>query len=117
MEDLNNNIEQSLELYLESIQSEAGDARNPEELLELYKRENEFLKKKLSFYAHLNSHQLRAPLVQIIGLTDMLKKLSISKREKLLFDYLELAAGNMDEMIRCINRVLQVENESSESED
>ena len=117
MEKLNNQIEQSVEQYLKRLEASPEDGSSASELLEFYKRENEFLKKKLNFYAHLNSHQLRAPLVQIMGLIDMLKKSTVSKKEELLFEYLELAAGNMDEMIRCINRVLQVENDSSDTED
>jgi signal transduction histidine kinase len=107
-------LEMNVENYLDSLESRAVSGDSTQEELELYRRENEFLKKKLEFYAHLNSHQLRAPLVQIMGLIDMLKKSSISKREELLFEYLDIAAGNMDEMIRCINRVLQVENGSTE---
>ena len=117
VEKVNNDIEQSVEQYLKRIEAVTSSDGDTPEMLELYKRENEFLKKKLNFYAHLNSHQLRAPLVQMMGLIDMLKKSTVSKKEELLFEYLELAAGNMDEMIRCINRVLQVENESSDTDD
>jgi len=98
---------------LADLESASRSESNSDEMLAFYKKENEFLKKKLEFYSHLNSHQLRAPLVQIMGLIDMLKDLSVSKREELLFSYLELAAGNMDEMIRCINRVLQIEGGNS----
>ena len=114
---LHQETEDSFEALMDKLNISATEASSPAMMLELYRKENEFLRKKLDFYAHLNSHQLRAPLVQMMGLIDMLKKKSISNREKLLFDYLEIAAGNMDEMIRCINRVLQVEHSSPESED
>jgi signal transduction histidine kinase len=87
-----------------------------ESMVREYKRENQFLRKKLEFYSHLNSHQMRAPLVQMMGLIDLLSESSISKKEALLMDYLKAAAENMDEMIRCINRVLEADdNESSDS--
>ncbi len=115
MEKFNNEIEDSFDQLIGEIKTVRRAAPgNAEELLRLYKKENEFLQKKLEFYAHLNSHQLRAPLVQMMGLLDLLKKSGMSKREKLLFQYLELATENMDEMIRCINRVLQAENSSEE---
>lgn len=79
-----------------------------------YKRENQFLRKKLEFYSHLNSHQMRAPLVQIMGLIDLLSETEVAKREALLLDYLKAAASNMDEMIRCINRVLEADDHESE---
>ena len=113
---LDNKEKTFIEDYLNNL--EAGiETGTQEEQLDFYRRQNEFLRKKLDFYAHLNSHQLRAPLVQIMGLIDMLQGSTITKREKLLFEYLQLAAGNMDEMIRCINRVLQVENDSFDSPD
>ncbi|MCA6074077.1 histidine kinase dimerization/phospho-acceptor domain-containing protein [Fulvivirga sedimenti] len=115
MEKFNNEIEESFDQLMGEIKTvRRSSPLNSEELLELYRKENEFLQKKLEFYAHLNSHQLRAPLVQMMGLLDLLKKSGMSKKEKILFDYLEIAADNMDEMIRCINRVLQVENRSSD---
>ncbi len=85
-----------------------------EVLVRDYKRENQFLRKKLEFYSHLNSHQMRAPLVQIMGLIDLLSETNISKSESLLLDYLKAAASNMDEMIRCINRVLEADDHESE---
>ncbi len=81
-----------------------------ESMVREYKRENQFLRKKLEFYSHLNSHQMRAPLVQIMGLIDLLSESSINKKEALLMDYLKAAAENMDEMIRCINRVLEADD-------
>ena len=79
-----------------------------------YKRENQFLRKKLEFYSHLNSHQMRAPLVQMMGLIDLLSETNVAKSEALLLDYLKAAASNMDEMIRCINRVLEADDHEAE---
>jgi signal transduction histidine kinase len=80
-----------------------------------YKRENQFLRKKLEFYSHLNSHQMRAPLVQMMGLIDLLSETNVAKSEALLLDYLKAAASNMDEMIRCINRVLEADDNEPEN--
>lgn len=87
-----------------------------ESMIRDYKRENQFLRKKLEFYSHLNSHQMRAPLVQMMGLIDLLSESEISKRESLLMEYLKAAASNMDEMIRCINRVLEADDNEAPEE-
>lgn len=71
-------------------------------------RVNEQLQ-KFQKYAHMNSHDLRAPLARIMGLTLLLKRehdpeLQIEVMDKLLASCIE-----MDEVIHLMNRILTEE--------
>lgn len=77
---------------------------------------NDLLKhtENLEQFAYIVSHNLRAPVANILGLANILnKKLSDADREKAQ-NYLFAAAAQMDERITDLNTILQIRSEYSE---
>lgn len=63
----------------------------------------------LNKYAHMNSHELRAPLSNILGLVSLLKKKADREdREQLIHD-LDLSATQLDDIIKQMNDLLERE--------
>ncbi|SMD32405.1 His Kinase A (phospho-acceptor) domain-containing protein [Reichenbachiella faecimaris] len=63
----------------------------------------------LNKYAHMNSHELRAPLSNILGLVDLLKKGKDEKEQLLLLEKLGVSAENLDTIIKEMNLLLEKE--------
>lgn len=57
--------------------------------------------------AFKNSHELRAPLVNFLGIVNLLKeRMDASEDERLLVEFLEKSAKKMDEVTRDINALI-----------
>lgn len=63
-------------------------------------------------FSRLNSHDLRAPLTNIIGLLDHLKSANTDQERINLLLMLETEAQDLDQVIRKINDILNEEDES-----
>lgn len=68
--------------------------------------------KQLSKYAHMNSHELRAPLARMLGLMQLIKHTDVSAEQKSeLINMLYDASNELDTVIREMNRLLEGEVE------
>ncbi|WP_422359499.1 histidine kinase dimerization/phospho-acceptor domain-containing protein [Reichenbachiella sp.] len=63
----------------------------------------------LNKYAHMNSHELRAPLSNILGLVSLLKKKNDETERIMLIDSLDTSAERLDEIIKQMNELLEKE--------
>jgi tetratricopeptide (TPR) repeat protein len=76
-----------------------------EERTHLLRRQNE----KLAGYAHVNAHLLRAPIVSILGLLNLIEKIQLSSDDQVLIRHLQKCGQDLDKITREINRNLEEE--------
>ncbi|MEX2589107.1 MAG: PAS domain-containing protein, partial [Chitinophagales bacterium] len=69
---------------------------------ELLKNQNEMLRE----YAFINSHHIRAPLSNILGIIEMLKQDKKLNEYDFVYD-LESTAGELDTIIKLLNNIIQ----------
>lgn len=62
---------------------------------------------KLAEYAHANAHQLRAPVVSILGLLNLIKRLNLPEQDKILIDKLQICGNDLDQITRVISKNLE----------
>jgi len=62
---------------------------------------------KLAKYAHANAHQLRAPVVSILGLLHLINKIDLPEGDKMLIDKLQICGKDLDQITRVIARNLE----------
>jgi len=60
-------------------------------------------------YAHMNSHEVRAPLARILGLMNLIKLENNSLEKEDLLQKLDIAAIELDNIVRAMNRLLEQE--------
>jgi signal transduction histidine kinase len=65
---------------------------------------------QLSKYAHMNSHEVRAPLARILGLLPLIKKENNHNSKTALLDKLFQCSEELDQIIKKMNRLLETEN-------
>jgi len=63
----------------------------------------------LKRYAHMNSHELRAPLARMLGLLQLIKHENDVDQMKQLLDYLYITSNELDYVIREMNQLLDRE--------
>jgi hypothetical protein len=61
---------------------------------------------RLVEYAHINSHQLRAPVVSILGLVQLLNRTELAQNEAELIAYLRIEGQKLDEITRQIQQLI-----------
>jgi signal transduction histidine kinase len=66
---------------------------------------------KLADYAHTNSHKLRAPVVSILGLLQLIDRIAIPADDKILMEKLKICAQDLDRVTRDINQRLEEDPE------
>jgi len=62
---------------------------------------------KLAEYAHANAHQLRAPVVSILGLVNLIQRIELSGEDKVLIDKLQMCGKDLDKITRVISKNLE----------
>lgn len=62
---------------------------------------------KLAEYAYTNAHQLRAPVVSILGLLNLIQKIELPENDKILIDKLQICGKDLDQITRVISRNLE----------
>jgi tetratricopeptide (TPR) repeat protein len=62
---------------------------------------------KLNEYAHANAHQLRAPVVSILGLLQLIERLDLPADDKVLIGQLQVCGRDLDRITRMIARNLE----------
>lgn len=67
----------------------------------------EIQNKKLFEYAFFNSHRLRAPVSNILGLTNLLKSSLEEKERKVMVEMLEKATNDLDAVVHEIQELLE----------
>jgi tetratricopeptide (TPR) repeat protein len=70
---------------------------------------------KLADYAHTNSHKLRAPVASILGLIQLLERVSLPADDMLLLEKLRICAADLDRITREINQRLEEDPELAET--
>lgn len=75
--------------------------------LEKYKKRVDKLRDQLILCTHRNSHQLRAPLARILGLTNLGKIDPCSRENSELFELLQTSARELDEALKDVNCLLE----------
>jgi len=70
--------------------------------------------KDVEKFAFILSHDLRAPLANMLGLAEMLKRRSVSESEKnQLEDFLFQSVHKLDQVVHNLNRILQLDKTKS----
>lgn len=64
-------------------------------------------KQKLSEYAHANAHQLRAPVVSILGLLHLIERIDLPEGDRVLVQKLQICGKDLDRITRVIARNLE----------
>jgi len=74
--------------------------------------------KDLEQFSYIISHNLRAPVANILGITDIIQTMALNQEdEKVLMQGLETSVKKLDEVITDLNYILQLNhNESKEKE-
>jgi PAS domain S-box-containing protein len=68
--------------------------------------------KDLEQFSYMVSHNLRAPVANIIGFSKMLSESKYDEENRIVFiDQVKTSAGILDEAIRDLNKILQVKSE------
>lgn len=62
---------------------------------------------KLNEYAHFNAHQLRAPVVSILGLLQLIDRLQLPEADHELIRQLQICGKDLDRITRMIARTLE----------
>jgi len=62
---------------------------------------------KLAEYAHANAHQLRAPVVSILGLLHLIERIELPEDDKILLDQLTKCGIDLDRITRIIAKNLE----------
>ncbi len=88
---------------------------NLEKLIEERTKVLEEQNKRLSRYAFINAHKLRAPLASILGLINLISWEAITETQLQISKHLLKSADALDNVVRSINRMLEKEfNENPE---
>jgi PAS domain S-box-containing protein len=71
--------------------------------------------KNLEQFSYIVSHNLRAPVANILGLTNVIETIGFdNNEEKTIISYMATAAKNLDNVIRDINYILELKHEINE---
>lgn len=62
---------------------------------------------KLAEYAHANAHQLRAPVVSILGLVNLIHRIELPEADRILIDKLQVCGKDLDKITRAISKNLE----------
>jgi signal transduction histidine kinase len=62
---------------------------------------------KLAEYAHTNAHQLRAPVVSILGLLQLIERINLPEEDRILVQQLQACGKDLDRITRVIARNLE----------
>ncbi|HZY81611.1 MAG TPA: tetratricopeptide repeat protein [Cyclobacteriaceae bacterium] len=62
---------------------------------------------KLAEYAHANAHQLRAPVVSILGLLHLIERINLPEEDRILVQQLQVCGKNLDKITQTISRNLE----------
>jgi tetratricopeptide (TPR) repeat protein len=76
-----------------------------EDRTHLLRKQNE----KLAEYAHANAHHLRAPIVSILGLLNLIEKIELSQDDQILIKHLQKCGQDLDRITRDISKNLEEE--------
>jgi tetratricopeptide (TPR) repeat protein len=98
----------------EELQKVNGEMKNMNQSLEFLVKERtrkiESQNKKLREYAFSNSHEVRAPLSNLLGLIDLSKHPNVDKKEQLeILEQIYLSAIELDDVITRVNKILEEE--------
>lgn len=64
---------------------------------------------KLAKYVHANAHQLRAPVVSILGLLNLLERVELRPEDHILITHLQSCGKELDNITRAINQNLEAD--------
>jgi len=79
---------------------------------EMVKRRSKKIENQLSLlvkYAHMNSHEVRAPLARLLGLVYIIGSETNEKEKHTLLKKIDVSAKELDDVVRKMNRLLEKE--------
>jgi signal transduction histidine kinase len=106
-----------LEIAVTKLKEEIAAREKNEE--ELEKIANDLIQRStdLQQFAYIVSHNLRAPIANILGLSDILKGNHSSEDQSKIQQFLFNAVEQLDEMIKDLNKILQTKFEITEKKE
>ncbi len=104
-------INEELRVTNEELQTANEEIKaHNDNLDELVKMRSERIEEQLSLfheYAHINSHEVRAPLARLLGLLNLLEYDNDKTETISLIGMLKESATELDEVVRNMNRLLE----------
>lgn len=73
--------------------------------------------KTLEQFTYIVSHNLRAPIANILGISNVLKGVFSETERKKIQNYLFVAVDQLDEIVKDLNKILQVKTEITENKE
>jgi len=102
---------EELRVTNEELQSAYEEIKaHNDNLDKLVKKRSKKIEEQLNLfheYAHINSHEVRAPLARILGLLNLMKYDNDKTATILLIDKLKESAKELDNVVRDMNRLLE----------
>ena len=109
----NKNLEKIVEQRTEELTKTNLELHSLNENLEqLVQERTDKIKTQLNQilkYAHMNSHEVRAPLARLLGLIDLLKKEKDDAQREGLLARINTSSIELDEIVKKMNRLLEEE--------
>jgi len=95
-----------LGIIMDITEQKKAEAERTKMMADIMQRNND-----LEQFSYIISHNLRAPVANIIGIADIIQTIELSKEEgKNAAGYLAVAVKNLDVVIRDLNYILQVKH-------
>jgi len=104
------NKKAALGVTIDITQQKKAEAERTKIIADIVRRNND-----LEQFSHIVSHNLRAPVANILGLVDIMQNIGISEAEEtIVTEGIHTAAQNLDMVIRDINNILDLKSAVNE---
>jgi signal transduction histidine kinase len=101
----NNGREEVVMIVREVTKKKKAEAEREKLITELHHRNNELMQ-----FSNILSHNFRAPLANILGLTGLLNSTVEEEERHKIYDYIKHSAESMDQLIRDLNSILSTKS-------
>ncbi len=102
------NMKKAVSKRTKELESEVKRRKEHEEVLKLISGELQDSNNELKQYAYITSHNLRAPITNLISLTNLFNENELSEKNKLYFDKIKTCTVNVNNLLIDLNEVLSV---------
>ncbi len=105
------NMKKAVENRTRELENEVRLRKANEESLNALSTELQNTNKELRQYAYITSHNLRAPVTNLLSLIQLFNSKELSEKNALYFNKIDVCTTNLNIMLKDLNEVLSVRNE------